>query len=81
MKQDNIFHGLSDSEVEESRKRYGNNVLTPPKRKSLPALFLAKFKDPLIQILILAGMVSIGISFYEYYGLGRGAEVFLSLSA
>ena len=68
--------GLTTAQAAESRARHGANVLTPPPRKSLFALFLAKFRDPLIRILILAGLVSIGISFYEYFSLGKTAEVF-----
>lgn len=70
------FKGLTTAQAAESRARHGANVLTPPPRKSLFALFLAKFRDPLIQILILACVVSVGISFYEYFSLGKSAEVF-----
>lgn len=70
------FKGLTTVQAAESRARHGANVLTPPPRKSLFALFLAKFRDPLIQILILACVVSVGISFYEYFSLGKSAEVF-----
>ncbi len=38
--------------------------------------FLEKFKDPLIIILLVAGALSIGISCYEYLGLGKDAGVF-----
>ena len=51
-------------------------MLTPPAKKPIWLQFLDKFKDPLIIILILAGVLSIGISFYEYLGLGHGAAVF-----
>ena len=67
---------LSAQEVEASRKEHGENVLTPPAKKPIWLQFLDKFKDPLIIILILAGVLSIGISFYEYLGLGHGAAVF-----
>ena len=70
------FTGLSAQEVEASRKEHGENVLTPPAKEPLWLQFLDKFKDPLIIILILAGLLSIGISFYEYFGLGHGAAVF-----
>ena len=70
------FTGLSAQEVEASRKEHGENVLTPPAKRPLWLQFLDKFKDPLIIILILAGLLSIGISFYEYFGLGHGAAVF-----
>lgn len=70
------YTGLSDAEVIESRKKYGENVLTPPERESVWKRFLEKFKDPLIVILLVAGAMSIGISFYEYLGLDESAEVF-----
>ena len=70
------YTGLSVQEVEASRKEHGENVLTPPAKKTIWLQFLDKFKDPLIIILILAGVLSIGISFYEYLGLGHGAAVF-----
>lgn len=70
------YTGLSAQEVEASRKEHGENVLTPPAKKPIWLQFLDKFKDPLIIILIFAGVLSIGISFYEYLGLGHGAAVF-----
>ena len=70
------FKGLTDSEVLESRKQYGNNILTPVKKTPLWKQFLNKFRDALIIILLVAGILSIGISFYEYYGIGKGVNVF-----
>lgn len=75
MKQKHLV-GLTDAEVLESRKKYGANVLTPPEKDPLWKQFLEKFSDPLIIILLIAGVLSIGISCYEYYGLGLGGEVF-----
>ena len=54
--------GLNDVEVEESRKKHGENILTPPPRTSLWILFLEKFKDPIIQILLIAAALSLVIS-------------------
>ena len=68
--------GLSDSEVSESRRLYGANILTPPAKTPLWRLFLEKFSDPLIIILLIAGVLSVLISCYEYWGLGEGAQVF-----
>ncbi len=70
------YKGLSDAEVCESRKKYGVNVLTPPEKDPLWEQFLEKFSDPLIIILMIAGVLSIGISCYEFYFLGQGGEVF-----
>lgn len=59
----NPFAGLTRAQVEESRAKYGRNLLTPPKRKSLWALFFEKFKDPIIRILLVAAFLSLGIGF------------------
>ena len=72
----NKYTGLTDNEVVESREKHGANVLTPPAKEPLWKQFLEKFTDPLIVILLIAGALSIGISFYEFFGLGQGAEVF-----
>lgn len=61
------YVGLSDQEVEESRLKYGENVMTPPAKKSLWLVFFEKFKDPLIVVLLVAAVLSLGISFYEYF--------------
>ena len=68
--------GLTDAEVIESRSRFAANLLTPPKKAPWWKLFLEKFHDPLIIILLVAGALSIGISIYEYAGLDKGATVF-----
>ncbi len=70
------YVGLTPAEVLESRQRHGANVLTPPAKVPLWKRFLEKFSDPLIIILLVAGVLSVGISFYEYYGLGQGVTVF-----
>ena len=57
------LNGLTQAQVQESRERYGRNVLTPPKRKSLWALFFEKFSDPVIRILLIAAFLSLGIGF------------------
>ena len=56
------YEGLNDQQVVESRAKYGVNLLTPPKKDSLWKQFLEKFSDPLIVILIIAGILSIGIA-------------------
>jgi Ca2+-transporting ATPase len=70
------YIGLTDAQVEESRQRHGANVLTPVVKESMWHKFLAKFGDPLIIILLIAGIMSIGISCYEFWGLGKGLSVF-----
>lgn len=70
------YTGLTDAEVLESRLRYGRNVLTEPDMVPLWKRFLEKFSDPLIIILLVAGVLSVGISFYEYYVLQEDVAVF-----
>lgn len=69
--------GLSSAEVSESRARHGANILTPPEGTPLWRKFLDKLSDPMIIILIVAGVLSLGISCYEYFGLGHSAETFI----
>ena len=76
MQQTHNHTGLTDAEVSASRERYGANILTPPEKTPLWKRFLEKFGDPLIIILMIAGALSIGISCYEFWGLGMGAGVF-----
>ncbi len=76
MSQNHQLKGLTDEQVLESRRLNGTNILTPPEKESLWSRFLEKFSDPLIIILLIAGVLSIGISFYEYYGLDEGFGVF-----
>ncbi|MDE5843324.1 MAG: calcium-translocating P-type ATPase, PMCA-type [Muribaculaceae bacterium] len=72
-----VYHkGLTDAEVTASREKYGVNILTPPEKDPLWKRFLEKFGDPLIIILLIAGALSVGISCYEYWGLGKDAGVF-----
>ena len=70
------YAGLTDAQVAESRATHGVNILTPPEKDPLWKRFLEKFSDPLIIILMIAGALSIGISCYEFWGLGKGPSVF-----
>ena len=70
------YSGLTDAQVEESRRLHGVNILTPPAKEPLWKRFLEKFSDPLIIILLIAGALSVAISCYEYWGLDKGGEVF-----
>ena len=72
----NHYTGLTDAQVSESRLKNGANILTPADKDPLWKRFLEKFGDPLIIILMIAGVLSVGISCYEYWGLGEGAGVF-----
>lgn len=57
--------GLTDEQVKQSREQHGKNVLTPPQRTSLWKLYLDKFRDPIIQILLVAAFVSLILAFIE----------------
>lgn len=76
MAQQNHYSGLSEEELRQSREKYGYNVLTPPKKDPWWKEFLEKFSDPLIIILLIAGVLSVGIAFYEYFGLKEDWKVF-----
>ena len=64
-KSENALNGLSDKQVQESREKYGWNLLTPPKRPSMWKLYLEKFNDPVIRILLVAAFFSFVISMIE----------------
>lgn len=57
--------GLTDEQVKQSREQHGKNVLTPPQRTSLWKLYLDKYRDPIIQILLVASFVSLILAFIE----------------
>ena len=64
-KDKNVNFGLTDEQVKQSREQYGRNVLTPPQRTSLWKLYLDKYRDPIIQILLVAAFVSLVLAFIE----------------
>jgi len=76
MNPNKTYKGLSAQEVLESRRRYGSNTITPKEKESLWKRFLEKFGDPLIIILLVAGSLSIAISFYEFFALDKGLSIF-----
>ena len=65
MKDDFYHGGLTDDEVRKSREKYGVNLLTPPKRPSLWKLYLEKFEDPVVRVLLVAALFSLIISIVE----------------
>lgn len=65
------YKGLTAVEVEQSRREHGSNVFTAPARTPVWKKFLEKFTDPLIIILLIAGLLSVGISLYEFLGEGH----------
>lgn len=66
MEQKRHLAGLTDAEVAQSRKIHGSNLLTPPPRASVWELFVEKFEDPIIRILLIAAFLSLGISFVHH---------------
>lgn len=56
-------NGLTDAQVSASREQYGANMLTPPKRESLWKLYLDKYRDPIIRILLVAAVASLIMAF------------------
>lgn len=76
MEKKSHYYGLTEAEVLKSREQHGVNILTPPEKQSLWSKFMEKFEDPLIRILLVAGLLSIGIACYEFWGLGHNWTVF-----
>ena len=70
------YIGLTQEEVVKSREEHGRNVFSEPARTPLWRRFLEKFSDPLIMILLVAGVLSIAISCYEYFSLHEETAVF-----
>ncbi len=68
MSEQKKYTGLTSAQVEESRGKYGSNILTPPQKESLWKKFLEKFKDPIIRILLVAWVFSMIISAVHCWG-------------
>lgn len=73
----NYRNGLTNVEVEKSRIKHGDNVLTPPKKDPLWKQFLEKFSDPIIRILLIALMLSVAVSLYQLFTGATGMGVLL----
>ena len=69
--------GLTSEQVERNRLEHGNNLLTPPPKEPMWKLFLEKFKDPIIRILLITLLLSVGVSLYQYYTGTAQANVLL----
>ncbi|OYP55665.1 calcium-translocating P-type ATPase, PMCA-type [Segatella bryantii] len=65
MKKESYNPGLDDQQVADSRAKYGSNRLTPPRKTSLWMLYLDKYRDPIIQILLVAVAISLIMAFLE----------------
>lgn len=78
MEKKHQYQGLSKQQVEENRRLYGENILTPPEKASLWSLFLEKFNDPIIRILLVAWLLSMVIAGVHCWGPeGEGFKAFL----
>ena len=71
----NRYRGLSSEQVEQSRREHGDNTLTPPKKDPVWKLFLEKFQDPIIKILLITLALSVAVSLYQYFSGAAGANV------
>ena len=69
------YQGLKAEQVEKSRALHGFNILTPPKKESVWHQFLCKFGDPIIQILLIALVLSVGVAVYQYVTTDQGISV------
>lgn len=73
--------GLSNEEVELSRRKYGANLFTRQKRKGFLKKYIESFGDPIIRILLAALIVNVLLLFQThdlYETLGIACAVFLS---
>ena len=71
------YKGLTDAQVLESRKKYGENSLSSVEGEPLWKQFLEKFTDPIIIILLVALVFSFGVSTYEFTVHNMGIHAFL----
>lgn len=69
--------GLTSEEVLKSRTAHGINRLTPPEKEPLWKAFLSKFKDPLIIVLLVVMVFSLGVACFEYFSMNEPLTVFL----
>lgn len=77
MEKKHPYKGLTKEQVEENRRLYGDNLLTPPKKVSLWVQFFEKFNDPIIRILLVAWVLSMIIAGVHCWGDGEGLKAFL----
>ncbi|MDR0711055.1 MAG: calcium-translocating P-type ATPase, PMCA-type [Prevotellaceae bacterium] len=71
------YSGLSDEQVTESRRIHGENILTPPLQASLWSQLIEKFTDPIVRILLIALLASVGVACYRFYAEAQEGSIFL----
>lgn len=71
------YKGLTSQEAKDNKVKYGENILTPPAKRPLWLEFLEKFQDPIIRILLIALLLSFGVSLYHIFAEGAGMSVLL----
>lgn len=75
------YVGLTTVQVEEQRRKFGANVLTPPEREPWWTQFLGKFDDPVIRILMIAAVLAIAVGIFSgkyYEGIGIIVAILLA---
>ncbi|MDR2814719.1 MAG: calcium-translocating P-type ATPase, PMCA-type [Prevotellaceae bacterium] len=77
MEHKNHYTGLYGEQVLESRRLHGENILTPPQKESLWSQLIEKFADPIIRILLIALLASVGVACYQFYTATQDESVFL----
>lgn len=71
------MQGLTHDQVLSSRKEHGENVLAPPPKDPWWKDFLESFEDPIIRILLVALLLSVAVSCYQFWAVaGTTATVF-----
>lgn len=73
------LNGLTDQEVIASRQKYGENLLTPPKHPSIWKLYLEKFQDPVIRVLLVAAVFSLIISIFDSENFFETIGIFFAI--
>ena len=71
--------GLTPAQVEASRRDHGSNVLTPPERDPWWKLYLSKFDDPVIRILIIAAAIAIVVGAAEGHVAPEGVGIVIAI--
>lgn len=62
------------------RNGIGQNRIPPPEKEPLWKLYLEKFKDPIIIVLLVVFALSVGISAYEMIVMDKGWSIFIEPS-